>query len=101
MRLYLILKFLYRVFKRIQHNIERNCIIHKRSCPDIYCLSQLGHRGFIVSSRYLYVQSNYHRVNLAFVGYPVHSVSLRDKHERRIILDKTLLNARLRASKFV
>ena len=39
--------------------------------------------------------------NLAFDGYPVHSVSLRDKHERAIILDKTPQNARLQTSKFI
>jgi len=41
------------------------------------------------------------RVNLGLIGLPVHLVSLRDKHERPIILDKALLNARLQASKLV
>ena len=38
----------------------------------------------------------YHRTNFGFVGCPVHLVSLRDKHERPIILDKTLPNVCLR-----
>ena len=46
-----------------------------------------GVHNCIVKSNY---QSNYHRVNPAFVGDPViHSVSLRDKRERPIFLDKT------------
>ena len=74
MRLYLILKFLYRVFKRV--TTKHLAILH--NC--------------IVKSNY---QSN------PFDGYPVHSVSLRDKLEQAIILDKTLQNASLQASKFV
>ena len=37
---------------------------------------------------------------LGLIGFPVHLVSLREKHWRPI-LETTPLNARLRASKFV
>ena len=85
-----------RQFSGWQHKIKRSCIILSRKIVD-----QIS--SIYVSWRVQSLADTCRRSNITqfgLIGFPVHLVSLRDKHWRSI-LDTTPLNVPLRASKFV